>query len=96
VEERVRFAPELRDAKAAFEPVEGSIFESAAGTEAVVEHAAKGEHGLWPGRPEYRATLLLWGSGVKAGRLPEVPMTGHAKRFAEVLGLPFEPPPGRD
>jgi predicted AlkP superfamily pyrophosphatase or phosphodiesterase len=87
--ELARFAPTLADAKAAFEPAEEVIFGNAASGDSQVLQEARGDHGLWPGRPDYRATFLLWGSGIAAGRLPEVPMTGHARRFADILGLSF-------
>jgi hypothetical protein len=47
----------------------------------------KGNHGLWPTRPDYRSVFVLWGPGVKAERLPEIPMTGIAARLASVLGV---------
>ena len=49
----------------------------------------KGTHGYFPTRADYRSVYALWGSGVKAEKLPEVEMTSIAGRLAAVLGLKF-------
>jgi len=89
VSELIRFAPELRDYTAAYEPAEGVLFGGAASGAAEIAFAGRGEHGFWPGRPDYRACLLLWGPGISPGRIPEAALTGHAKIFAELLGISF-------
>jgi len=40
-----------------------------------------GTHGLWPARPEYRSVFLLWGPGIKPGRLPEMSILGIYPRI---------------
>lgn len=82
--EVARLGPQLPNAVAAFEPVPHVAFTSGA----VPEHFERGNHGLWPTRPDYRSVYLLWGPGVRAQRLPEMQMTDIAARFAEVLGVP--------
>ena len=82
-----RFAPELSGCKAAYEPVDGVMFGHAASGDAEVYFESRGEHGFWPGRPDYRAMFILWGKGVKPGRMPEMSLRQHAGLFAEVLGM---------
>jgi hypothetical protein len=79
--ELLRFAPALAGVHAAFEPAPHHWF--------AAQLTERGVHGLWPGRPGYRATFLLWGAGIKPGRLPEISMLEFAGRFAEVLGVRF-------
>lgn len=49
----------------------------------------RGSHGYWPLRHDYRSVYVLWGSGVKKERLPEIEMTSIAGRLAKILGLQF-------
>jgi predicted AlkP superfamily pyrophosphatase or phosphodiesterase len=44
-----------------------------------------GTHGLWPGRPDYRAVFLLWGPGIQAQRLPEMSMLDIYPRLKSLL-----------
>jgi hypothetical protein len=48
-----------------------------------------GDHGLWPLRPDYRSTFVLWTPGGKAVRLGEVDMLSLAGRLAQVLNVDF-------
>jgi predicted AlkP superfamily pyrophosphatase or phosphodiesterase len=70
----------------AFEPVEHVNF----GTGKI--SGPRGTHGFWPLRDDYRSVYVLWGSGVKGERLPEIEMTSIAGRLASVLGLKFPGP----
>jgi len=85
-----RFAPEaLRGYTALFEPQPHYQFGRV--REAPEEEAPKekGDHGYWPGRPDYRATFLLWGEGIRRQQAPELPMTAVAGELAKILGLQF-------
>jgi len=85
-----RFLPEHAGCAAAYEPADGVMFGSReAGP--VMEPRHGGEHGLWPGRPNYRSVFLLWKPGMKAKRLPEMSMLEIAPRLAEVIGVRFTP-----
>jgi len=86
--EIARFAPELTGSKAAYEPADGVMFGPADHGQAVVSIKLRGEHGFWPGRPDYRAAFILWGEGIGRGRIPELPLTRHAGLFSETLGVP--------
>jgi predicted AlkP superfamily pyrophosphatase or phosphodiesterase len=82
-----RYAPSrLHDAAAAFESLPHYEF----GKEPPAR--ARGAHGHWPRRENFRASYVVWGPGVKHERLPEIEMTAIASRFAAILGLQF---PGR-
>jgi len=91
--EIARFAPELKHCKAAYEPADGVMFGQATSGEVEVLLDSRGEHGFWPGRPDYRAAFILWGKGVKPGRWPEMSLRQHAGLFAEVLGIAFPTAP---
>ena len=45
----------------------------------------KGNHGLWPARPDYRSVFALWGPGVRAAKTPEISMLSIASRLAAIL-----------
>ena len=89
-EERRRFAPQFADAAAAFEPAPHHLFGSAAANELYAKPAETGVHGLWPGRPDYRASFILWGRGIKPARRPAISMLEIAPRLAAILGVPWE------
>jgi predicted AlkP superfamily pyrophosphatase or phosphodiesterase len=46
-----------------------------------------GVHGLWPGRPNYRAVFILSGEGVRTVKLGEIDMLQIAPTLAEILGV---------
>lgn len=46
-----------------------------------------GVNGLWPGRLNYRALLIMAGPGVKSRRLGEIDMLQIAPTFADILGV---------
>jgi len=82
-----RLLPNQRVPVAAFEPKpheQFSLAETAAETK-----PEKGTHGYWPLRADYRASFLLWGSGVKKEKLPELDMLSLASRFAAILEITF-------
>ncbi len=91
-EEIEKFLPERQAPLAAFEPAEHAMFgQDQKSRELTMTPREKGGHYFWPGRPDYRATFVLWGPGIAAGTTPEIPMTAIAARFAGVLVLPFGP-----
>lgn len=77
-----------RDLFAAFEPAEHVMFGTGK-DKLETQPQERGNHGLWPGRKDYRSVFALWGAGGKRGREPEMPMTAIAGRLAAVLGLKF-------
>lgn len=79
-----RFAPELPPCVAAYEPAEGALFTL---KDRPAPAKVVGAHGLWPGRPDYRASFVMWYPGIKAEKLGEVSMVDLAGRFAKVLGV---------
>lgn len=88
-EELQRFAPRLGEVEAAFEPAPHHLFGPAATGEAFTRPAETGVHGLWPGRPDYLASFILWGQGIKPARRPRMSMLDIAPRLAEILSLKF-------
>jgi arylsulfatase A-like enzyme len=85
-EELRRFAPHLAGATA-FESAEHHLFGASPNGEINSEPTEKGVHGLWPGRPDYAASMIVWGKGIKAARRPTASMLSVAPRLAELLGL---------
>lgn len=86
-----RFAPQLSDFQAAFEPDDHCWFGWSESEELYLNVEEPGQHGFWPTRPGYRASFILWGKGIKQRHTPEVSMTDLARRFAGILGIAFEP-----
>lgn len=86
--EYLTLAPALRTAQAAFEPAEHTALTTSPGTR-TRQHG--GDHGLWPNREDYMATMLLAGPGIKPGRRPKASMLTMAPRFAQILGVDFRP-----
>lgn len=84
-----KFLPEHPGCIAAFEPADGYLFGTSAEGQLHTKPSNSGVHGLWPGRPGYRASFILWGPGVTAGSIPEISMLDLAARFASILGLQF-------
>lgn len=83
-DEVATFAPRLRSSLAAFEPAPHHTFGS--GSEEIYGKPVEiGVHGLWPGRNDYRSTLILRGPGIRAGRRPEASMLTIAPRLEEIL-----------
>ena len=86
-EEWRRFMSGAPEPAAAYEPADLFLF-SAAPTEGRYGKPYEiGMHGLWPGRPAYRSVFLAWGPGIKAERLPEMPMTAIYSRLRSLLGV---------
>jgi predicted AlkP superfamily pyrophosphatase or phosphodiesterase len=86
-----KFFPEHPGCAAAFEPAEGTVFGQASDGEPYATPHEPGLHGLWPGKPEYRASFVLWGPGVRPERVPGFSMLEVAARLARVLDIPFPP-----
>jgi predicted AlkP superfamily pyrophosphatase or phosphodiesterase len=82
-----RFAPHLSGVKAAFESAEHHLFGAPSDGEIYSKPAEKGVHGLWPGRRDYAASLIVWGKGIKPARKPSASMLSVAPRLAELLGV---------
>ncbi len=79
-----RFAPHLGTPLAAFEPAPHHTF--GAGNDEVEGRPAEiGAHGLWPGRSDYRSTLILRGPGIRPGRRPEASMLTISPRLESIL-----------
>jgi predicted AlkP superfamily pyrophosphatase or phosphodiesterase len=89
LEEFKQLAPQLGDAVAVWEPSEHFAFSAgqAGSTELYSTPNGKGNHGLWPTRPDYRSVFVLWGSGVKSQQLAEMRMTEITERLAGVLAV---------
>jgi hypothetical protein len=75
---------------AAFEPKRNEGFGRQPGGELYLPPHEKGNHGWWPGLRDYRAAMVLWGPGVKAGQTPAIAMESVAARFAAILGVRLE------
>jgi predicted AlkP superfamily pyrophosphatase or phosphodiesterase len=86
-EELLRFAPAMTEAVAAYEPPAHMTFGGAADGPLEAPPREKGEHGLWPGRPDYRSTYLLWGPGIAPAKLPQISMLDIKDRLAAAMAL---------
>lgn len=84
-EELKRYAPWLSGVLAAYEPAEHHLFGAASDGEIETKPVEIGVHGLWPGRPDYASTLVLWGPGIKPGRRPGGSMLEIYPRLREIL-----------
>ncbi|MEZ5398256.1 MAG: ectonucleotide pyrophosphatase/phosphodiesterase [Bryobacteraceae bacterium] len=84
-----RFRPNVAAPLAAFQPKPHLQFARAADALLSAKPDEPGTHGYWPMREDYHSTLILWGPGVKAGRLGEVDMLTIAPRLAAILGIKF-------
>ena len=85
-----RYAPWLGGVLAAYEPAEHHLFGTAKDGELETKPVEIGVHGLWPGRPDYASTLILWGPGIKPGRRPRASMLEIFPRLRDIL-LPSKP-----
>lgn len=87
-EEFHRFAPQIKDAVAVFDSAPHVQFViNPVVTETELPPYEKGNHGLWPGRADYRSVFVLSGAGVSRKALPEVDMLQIAGELSGVLGL---------
>jgi predicted AlkP superfamily pyrophosphatase or phosphodiesterase len=84
-EEWARFLPGTPAPLAAYEPADRFVFSPQPLKERYGKPYEIGTHGLWPGRPDYRAVFLLWGPRIRPAKFPEMPMTDIAPRLAELL-----------
>jgi predicted AlkP superfamily pyrophosphatase or phosphodiesterase len=92
-EEVLKFAPEMnrKDIFAAFEPKRNESWLPAAGAKGINNPPhALGNHGFWPGLPDYRSIFVLWGPGIQPKKAPEMRMESAASRFAQILGVKLE------
>jgi len=88
-EELIHYAPDLKDAVAAFEPAPHVMFgfgDSSAGPY-VTPSQEKGNHGLWPTLPGYRSVFLLHGAGIDPHTISEIQMLSIRDRLASRLNL---------
>jgi predicted AlkP superfamily pyrophosphatase or phosphodiesterase len=85
IAEVYQLAPDLKSWVAAFDTAPGYIPSDETKGAAVGLGNHRGVHGLWPTRPNYRATFLLSGEGVRMGRMEEISMLDIAPTFAEIL-----------
>ena len=94
-DELVRFAPQLGDSAAAFEPETHYMFAYAGKADGpyITPPPEKGDHGLWPTHPGYRSVFLTYGPGIHHKVEPEIMMTDIASRLATILGISFTPTP---
>jgi hypothetical protein len=90
LDEYRHYAADSEPAVAVWEPAEHFSFSAGqqGSSELHTKPHERGNHGLWPTRPDYRSVFVLWGADVKAERLPEMQMTEIAGRLADVLGVP--------
>lgn len=87
LDELKRFASELADgAVAAFEPADHVMFGRGVDT-LWPEHKPRGEHGLWPARPNYRSIYLAAGPAIKPQKLGELSMVDLNARFEKLIGI---------
>jgi predicted AlkP superfamily pyrophosphatase or phosphodiesterase len=84
-EEWRRFEPNQKEPAAAFEPADGFAFSPKPLPTQYGKPYEVGTHGLWPGRPDYRSVFLLWGPGIKTGRLPEISILDIYPRLRAVV-----------
>lgn len=80
-DELARYAPRLSGV--AFEPAPHVMFGSGP---AQGPSNTKGNHGFWPGRPDYHSIFLLSGPGIAPGPLGTIEMVSIKDRLAAVLG----------
>ncbi len=84
-----RWAPELQNVLAAYEPPPHVLFVADASRHELYEHPREpGSHHFWPGRADFRSVFVLWGPGVAARHEPEISMLSIYARLAAPLGLP--------
>ncbi len=82
-----RYAPELADVAAAFEPAEHIMFGKATTGAYLTPPPEIGEHGFWPLRRDYRSTFIEQGPGISPGHAPEIEMVSLRDRLAKRLGI---------
>ena len=95
VDEVLAMEPKFNGWSAFFENTFGVLPVGDAAGPAVGPGSGGGNHGLWPTRKDYRAALLVWGPGIKSGKLPEASMLDMAPTFADILGLELPNPRGK-
>jgi predicted AlkP superfamily pyrophosphatase or phosphodiesterase len=84
-DELLRYAPNLGDTVAAFEPAPHVVFTASGAAHGKSGNA--GTHGFWPTRPDYHSVFLFSGPGVKPGKLGTLEMVTLKDRFASAMGL---------
>lgn len=92
-DELMKLAPEMnrKDIYAAFEPKRNEAWMPAAGAKGINNPPHElGNHGFWPGLPDYRSVFVLWGPGIPSKKTPEIRMESVATRFAKILGVKIE------
>lgn len=80
------FAPELVDGVvSAFEPADHHVFTNTSNEPFI--KVGRGEHGLWPGRENYRSVLIVSGSAVRSRDLATLSLSNVYSRLRSLLGL---------
>ena len=87
LDEVLRMAPRFEGWSAFFENTFGVLPVDASSGPVVGPGSGRGYHGLWPTRKDFRAALLIWGPGIRAGKMPEVSMLNIGPTLADILGL---------
>jgi hypothetical protein len=80
-----RFMPGTPEPIAAYEPADLFLFSPAPMESRYGKPYEIGTHGLWPGRPDYRAVLLIRAPGVRPGKISEMSMLAIYPRLKAVL-----------
>lgn len=81
-----RFAPEVQNVVAVFDSAPHTQFViNPVLPEAELPPHERGNHGLWPGRADYRSVFVIFGPGIKPGKTLEIDMLAIADRLAQVL-----------
>ncbi|MBK9166235.1 MAG: alkaline phosphatase family protein [Bryobacterales bacterium] len=83
-----RLAPHLAYWNAAFDTMPNHMAAMGAGP-LVAPGNGRGRHGLWPTRPDYRASFVVWGRGVRQTKLGEISMLDVAPTLADILKVPL-------
>ena len=89
-DELLQYAPELKDAIAAFEPAPHTMFgfgDVSGASTYLIPPQEKGNHGLWPTLPGYRSVFLLHGPGIVPRSIGEIQMLSIRDRLASRLDL---------
>jgi predicted AlkP superfamily pyrophosphatase or phosphodiesterase len=87
-EEWRRFQPNKPEPLAAYEPADRFLFAPQPTQGPYGKPYEIGTHGLWPGRPDYRAVFVLWGSGINPRKTAEISMLEIYPRLKKILLLP--------
>jgi len=82
-----RFQPNKPVPLAAYEPEDRFLFSPQPTQGPYGKPYEVGTHGFWPGRPDYRSVFVLWGSGIKPRKTPEISVLEIYPRLRQLLTL---------